>query len=124
VLFLGDSRLAFGVDKPEENFNLPEGRVPSRGLLATAPHHGSRVNDRAYDVLNAWLGAAQTTAPLYVRNGGQSNQTLEKFLNTTDRACVHCWKCEQRKARARVIVVTTSNGAWDWSGQKSLCLQP
>ena len=124
VLFLGDSRLAFGVDRPEENFELENIEAPTCSLLVTAPHHGSRKNDRAYEVVTSWLGADVDVPSLYVRNGGQKNQSLASFLDQPDRACVHCWDCASRIANPRVVAVTTSNGVWDWSRQKHLCLKP
>lgn len=91
VILLGDSRLAFGIDRPTTDFDQHMAQI-SRPIIFTAPHHGSRNNDRAYVVLRRWLGA-HFKASTAVRNGGVWNQTLEGYLDLEYRRCAQCHQC-------------------------------
>ncbi|PIL20267.1 hypothetical protein P775_09965 [Puniceibacterium antarcticum] len=83
AIFLGDSRLAFGIDQPDRNFEKHLVQ-PNRPIIYTAPHHGSRNNDRAYEVLADWLPGL-FDASIAVRNGGVWNQTLSGYLSVKNR---------------------------------------
>jgi hypothetical protein len=111
VLFLGDSRLCFGIESPTSDFPMPEQRA-HRQILVTAPHHGSRVNDKAYGVLRGWLSDVGDT-PIYIRNGGHHKQTIAGFLNEQCRSCVQCRQCRPKRPKRRVAVSTSGNG-WVW----------
>lgn len=111
VLFVGDSRLSFGVSSPTEAFELPS-PAPKGVVAVSAPHHGSRVNDYAYQVINQWLGVYDGEHCVYVRNGGQSNQKLGAFLKQANRACVRCRGCSA--ATAASVTLNSENGKWIW----------
>jgi hypothetical protein len=110
VLFLGDSRLSFGISRPTANFRMPA--QPNRPPLITAPHHGSEKNDNAYQVIDSWLGLEKDTA-LFVRNGGQINQKLGQFLTKTNRRCAQCVQCNGPNWKQPVSVVSAGN-QWGW----------
>lgn len=119
VLFLGDSRLAHGLEKPGKEFAW-RFDIPKRKLLVTAPHHGSRNNDHAYSVLKRWLGSDEQ---YYVRNGGQAGQTLDKYTNFKDRRCAQCIQCHGQGWNQWVAV--SSNGLdWKWPPNANKCGTP
>lgn len=115
VLFLADSRLAFGIDRPEASF--PKHLRPfDRPIIFTAPHHGSRNNDRAYQVLREeWLDDRQVDASYAIRNGGVWNQTLADFLAQPNRRCAHCYQCHGGQWGQAVSVGTDATGNWNWA---------
>jgi hypothetical protein len=119
VLFLGDSRLAYGVERPKENFEIAQAK-PTRRIVVTAPHHGSNKNDRAYEVLKNWLGDEK---PIFIRNGGQSNQTLGGFLQNEDRRCAQCVQCHGNKWNQWVAVNAVA-GDWQWPPKADACGTP
>jgi hypothetical protein len=114
VLFLADSRLAFGIDRPEESF--PNDLIEfERPFIFTAPHHGSRNNDRAYEVLrDEWLAPEQVARSYAVRNGGVWNQTLAGYLNQPNRRCARCYQCHGGDW-GQVVCVEAQGGDWDWA---------
>jgi len=114
TLFLGDSRLCFGIDRPAGDFPMPS-RIPTRQIVITAPHHGSRVNDEAYRVLNSWLGN-NTRTPIYVRNGGHWKQKIDGFLHQTHRRCAQCRQCRKSKLQRR-IRLNSPGGNWSLSAR-------
>ena len=118
LLFLGDSRLAHGIEKPGRSFPRPFVK-PNRKLLVTAPHHGSRNNDHAFSVLRDWL---ESEDQLFVRNGGQSGQTLDQFLRQ-DRRCAQCFQCRGPDWKQWVAVMTESN-EWKWPPNSESCGLP
>lgn len=119
VLFLGDSRLAHGINRPGKNFPRPFEK-PERKLLVTAPHHGSRNNDHAFSVLDVWLGSADQ---FFVRNGGQSGQKLDRFLHYDDRRCAQCFQCHGTDWSQWVAVMTDGN-SWKWPPNSEACGKP
>lgn len=119
VLFLGDSRLAHGVERPEKNFPVPFAK-PSHRLLVTAPHHGSDHNDRAFEVLDGWLGK---TNALFVRNGGQSNQQLGAYVTKKERRCAQCVQCHDKNWRQWVAVMSAGVN-WNWPPTAAPCGVP
>ena len=122
LLFLGDSRLAHGIERPKEDFRVPF-KKPTHKLLVTAPHHGSDHNDRAFEVVSSWLG---TTGAFFVRNGGQSNQTLGKYLNQKDRRCAQCVQCHGKdgKVWTQWVAVSSSGNSWNWPPNANACGTP
>lgn len=116
VLFLGDSRLAYGVNRPEENFPLNHDR-PKRKIIVTAPHHGSDKNDRAYKVLEEWL---DDNEPIFIRNGGQSNQKLNAYLQYENRRCAQCVQCHG-KTWNQWVAVNAYAGDWQWPPKADAC---
>lgn len=110
VLFLGDSRLAFGISQPTKDFPMPPNK-PRRRIIATAPHHGSRVNDHAYGVISAWLNGRNDTC--FIRNGGHWKQTLGLFKQFKDRRCVRCHQCSLN-AHMQQIEIRANTGNWVW----------
>ena len=111
AIFLGDSRLAFGIDQPERNFEKHLVQ-PNRPIVYTAPHHGSRNNDRAYEVLAEWLPGL-FDASIAIRNGGVWNQTLVGYLNIKNRRCAQCYQCHGGDWSQPVQIF--SNGLqWSW----------
>lgn len=119
VLFLGDSRLAHGIEKPGKAFPFPFAK-PARKLLVTAPHHGSRNNDKAFDVLTNWLG---TNDQYYVRNGGQTGQTLAGYITHHERRCAQCVQCHGKNWN-QSVVVSTQGKDWKWSPNAQKCGTP
>lgn len=119
VLFLGDSRLAHGIEKPGESFPRPFDK-PKRKLLVTAPHHGSRNNDHAYGVLSDWLGTDQQ---YYIRNGGQVGQTLHKFLMCESRRCAQCVQCNGKQWH-QWVAVSSFGSDWKWPPNAEECGSP
>ena len=112
VMFLGDSRLSFGISKPKKDFPMPN-RVPKRPLIVTAPHHGSRVNDKAYEVVRNWLSTS-SAFPIFVRNGGHHKQKIFAFLKESERCCAQCRLCGSSKRLVRTIEISTANVDWEW----------
>jgi len=108
VLFLGDSRLAFGISKPKGDFSMPVTR-PKRPLIITSPHHGSRVNDHAYSVIEKWVGKA----PYYIRNGGQTGQKLKDYPNKPSRKCAQCVQCFGKNWQ-QLVTLDAKGYDWDW----------
>jgi hypothetical protein len=123
VIFVADSRLAFGVDKPERDF--PKHLEPvTRPIVYTAAHHGSRNNDRAYEVLKGWLGEPIFKQSIAVRNGGVSNQVLEQFLKIDLRRCAQCTQCHGH-AWSQLVTVTSVGGEWQWPPEGTqACARP
>jgi metallo-beta-lactamase superfamily protein len=111
VLFVGDSRLSFGLARPSKDFSMPP-TVPKRRIIATAAHHGSCVNDNAYHVIERWLGVG-SQEPIYLRNGGIVSQTLGSFCNKRDRRCAQCIQCHGPRWRQPVALITQGN-LWVW----------
>lgn len=118
AIFLGDSRLAFGIDQPEANFEKHLVQ-PNGPVIYTAPHHGSRNNDRAYEVLADWLPGLFNTS-IAVRNGGVWNQTLSKYLTVENRRCAQCHQCYGSNW-SQPVQISSSGPKWIWPsslGQK------
>ncbi|WP_133065819.1 hypothetical protein [Mameliella alba] len=111
AIFLGDSRLAFGTDEPERNFEKHLVQ-PNRPILYTAPHHGSRNNDRAYEVLADWLPDL-FDASIAVRNGGVWNQTLSKYLSIKNRRCAQCYQCHGGDW-SQPVQISSDGPKWNW----------
>lgn len=122
VIFLADSRLAFGIDRPEHDFENYLSQ-PQRAVAYTAPHHGSRNNDHAYGVLAKWLSKLFGDS-IALRNGGVWNQTLEDYLKVDRRLCAQCSQCHGGHWSQLAQVVT--NGAdWAWpAAQGTRCGTP
>ena len=112
ALFLGDSRLSFGVASPTHDFPMPTNK-PARRLLATAPHHGSQVNDHAYDVIAKWLSHSDRDSPIYIRNGGQSGQSLGRYRTFARRACAQCVQCTDSSC-PQAVIIETHGSDWGW----------
>lgn len=108
VIFCADSRLAFGIGAPGKPFQLPN-PAPARRSLVTAPHHGSRVNDYAYGVLQKWLSEEL----LVIRNGGMHKQSLGEYRNCSERRCVACPQCPAPFGR-QVVHVGSTSPDWKW----------
>ena len=111
VIFLGDSRLHFGIDKPNGAFPMPESE-PMRQILVTAPHHGSRVNDVAYGVIRGWIDP-NAESPIYVRNGSHHKIKIEAFLKETFRCCAQCRLCGTQRI-SRTVILSSQGGQWSW----------
>jgi hypothetical protein len=112
VIFVADSRLAFGIDKPERDF--PKHLTPpTKSVIFTAAHHGSRNNDRAYVVLKDWLGADLFQKSVAVRNGGVHNQTLADYLKIENRRCAQCYQCHGGDWN-QLVRVETLKDEWIW----------
>jgi hypothetical protein len=114
VIFVADSRLAFGIDKPGVSFprHLAD---PSGSVVFTAAHHGSRNNDRAYEVLKDWLGDYFQTS-IAVRNGGVHNQTLADYLDTDNRRCAQCYQCHGGDW-SQLVQIVSKGDVWSWPPQ-------
>ncbi|MEQ9145446.1 MAG: hypothetical protein RLO08_13925 [Parvibaculaceae bacterium] len=112
AVFLGDSRLSFGIDAPGAWFPMPKS-VPSHAVLVTAPHHGSRVNDVAYQIVRSWLSPSGRDA-LYVRNGGHHKQKLDAFLKERHRCCAQCRQCSSGRRLSRTIKLSSRGPKWTW----------
>lgn len=110
VIFVADSRLAFGVYRPEKDFRNHLEKV-TRPCVYTSAHHGSRNNDRAYEVLENWLGEALYQKSLSVRNGGVWNQTLAGYLAVKNRRCAQCYQCHGGDW-SQLVQVQTRRGRW------------
>lgn len=111
VIFVADSRLAFGIDQPGVNF--PKHLIgPASPVIFTAAHHGSRNNDRAYEVLAAWLGD-HFQASIAVRNGGVHNQVLAEYCTIKNRRCAQCYQCHGGDW-AQLVQIISEDGAWIW----------
>jgi hypothetical protein len=111
VIFLADSRLAFGVDSPERNFSNHLTSI-ERPIIYTAAHHGSRNNDHAYVVLESWLRDLYPSC-LAVRNGGVWNQTLDGFLKIHQRRCAQCYQCHGGDW-SQLVQINASGSEWSW----------
>jgi len=112
VLFLGDSRLAYGISKPSRDFPISI-KPPNRSIIITSPHHGSRVNDHAYKVIDKWI-PNDSEEPYYIRNGGQTGQKLRNYLKQSKRRCAQCVQCNGKNWK-QLVTLTTSNSDWDWN---------
>lgn len=122
VIFTGDSRFAFGVEKPTKDFDDHLVKFESP-CLYTAAHHGSRNNDRSYEVLEKWMGTQLFEQSICVRNGGLHNQKVSKFLTISNRVCANCYQCIGGKRRQKVVIQTFEN-QWIWPPVHSKCGQP
>ncbi len=122
VIFLGDSRLAFGIDKPVGDFPKPPA-LPRKRAIITAAHHGSRVNDRAYTVLDQWLGNPLSDQCLFIRNGGMWKQTLGQYLSKSNRRCAQCRQCFKDGLQQNVVVIA-KKGNWLWPPKARSCGTP
>lgn len=111
VIFVADSRLAFGIDRPEVNFKNHLAPL-TRPVIYTAAHHGSRNNDRAYEVLRDWLGDVFSSS-MAIRNGGVWNQTLEAYLEVKLRRCAQCYQCHGG-GWSQLVQVNSGAGRWIW----------
>lgn len=114
VIFVADSRLAFGIDEPRESFHKHL-VVPDGPLIYTAAHHGSRNNDRAYDVLKEWLGE-HFDGSIAVRNGGVHNQTLDGFLGVSNRRCAQCYQCHGGDW-CQLVQLVSEGTSWMWPSE-------
>lgn len=117
VLFVGDSRLAFGISRPIRDFPRPVDLSNSGTMIVTAPHHGSHINDHAYSVLEDWLQTSRDANGqnlIFVRNGGRSDQNFGAFFSQPSRYCVQCSAAHQKR-RVAAVRVQSSNGRWDKS---------
>jgi len=122
VIFLADSRLAFGIDRPERDFPMHL-KHAARPVIYTAAHHGSRNNDHAYKVLGEWLSVVYPTS-MAVRNGGVWNQTLDGFLKVERRRCAQCSQCHGGNW-SQLVQISTGGQNWVWpSGQGRACGMP
>lgn len=110
-LFLGDSRLAFGLSKPTGNFTMPTA-IPQTSIVITAAHHGSRVNDNAYAAIDTWLSTS-SARQFYVRNGGQQGQTLGAYRTKTERRCSQCVQCHN-SGWTQPVVLGGIHRQWSW----------
>jgi len=117
AIFLGDSRLAFGIDQPERNFEKHLVQ-PNRPIVYTAPHHGSRNNDRAYEVLADWLPGL-FGASIAVRNGGVWNQTLSGYLSVKNRRCAQCYQCHGGDW-SQPVQISSDGPKWIWPSSLGL----
>lgn len=119
VVFLGDSRLAYGVNRPDKEFPIDHTK-PDRKILITAPHHGSNKNDFAYGVITDWIGDDQSH---FVRNGGQSNQRLGDYLQYDRRRCAQCVQCHGKEWN-QWVTVHASGTNWIWPPNSEECGTP
>lgn len=117
AIFLGDSRLAFGIDHPERNFEKHLVQ-PTRAIVYTAAHHGSRNNDRAYEVLAEWLPGLFEIS-IAVRNGGVWNQTLSGFLKVKNRRCAQCYQCHGGDW-AQLVQINSDETDWSWPSDEGI----
>ncbi len=117
AIFLTDSRLATGENRPEIDFPTPPNLSPDRPVLFTAAHHASDNNDNAYKVLRAWLGGAAFDRAVSVRNGGQSGMAVGTWsdLPKTRRRCAQCFQCFDGCWRLQQVnVASDASGNWIW----------
>lgn len=122
AIFLGDSRLAFGIEQPETDFKEHLFQ-PKRPIVYTAAHHGSRNNDHAYEVLAKWLPSLFETS-IAVRNGGVWNQTLSEYLNVKNRRCAQCHQCHGGDW-SQLVQINSDGADWTWpSDQGGKCGVP
>jgi hypothetical protein len=122
VIFVADSRLAFGVNRPEKDFRNYLTRI-TRPIVYTAAHHGSFYNDNAYKVLADWLGDLYRPS-MAARNGGISRQTLKEYLKIERRRCAQCVQCHGAEW-SQLVQVNTENGNWSWpSDHGGICGTP
>ena len=110
VLFLGDSRLSFGLNRPTRDFRMPT-NPPTRKSVLTAPHHGAKVNDHAYDVIKKWLPGGSD--PIYIRNGGHHKQTLGAYRGMPIKSCAQCRQC-RGVGWNQQVTLGTNGGNWRW----------
>lgn len=122
VVFVADSRLAFGLARPEKDFPNHLQKL-TRPIIYTAAHHGSRNNDNAYKVLSDWLGRLYAGS-MAIRNGGVWNQTLDGYLGVEKRRCAQCLQCHE-KGWSQLVQINTRGASWSWpSDQGGVCGTP
>lgn len=122
VVFVADSRLAFGLARPEKDFPNHLQKL-SRPIIYTAAHHGSRNNDNAYKVLSGWLGRLYSGS-IAIRNGGVWNQKLDGYLGIEKRRCAQCLQCHE-KGWSQLVQINTKGAIWSWpSDQGGVCGTP
>ena len=110
VLFTGDSRLAFGESTPRKPFLMPE-TDPQRAILVTAPHHGSKTNDYAYNIIEGWVKNGQRDV-IYIRNGGDKRHPGKVYKKKINRFCVLCPQTPNNSWN-KYIHFSTINNNWD-----------
>lgn len=103
VLFTGDSGFSFTKDS---NIELKDNSI------VTAPHHGSRQNQRVYDIVKGY-------GLVYVRSHNSTVQhsgISKTFIAQGRKYCVKC----QSKTIERVFLEYT-NGEWRGHNAKCIC---
>lgn len=114
VIFVADSRLAFGKNQPSKDYKWPDTYMrPTRPIVYTAAHHGSYYNDRAYVVLEEWLGSDVFQKSFAVRNGGMHKQKLGQYLTVKRRRCARCLQCN-KPAWQQAVQIGTESDNWLW----------
>lgn len=111
AIFLGDSRLAFGIERPGRDFDKHLVQ-PKRPIVYTAAHHGSRNNDHAYKVLADWIPGLFETS-IAVRSGGVWNQTLSGYLDIKNRRCAQCHQCHGGDW-SQLVQISSDGPYWTW----------
>lgn len=108
VLFCGDSPLTGG----RRSAWLGLRRVPTHGLLATAPHHGRKSNAGAYAIVDGWGVRGRT---IWVKAGNSAPPCPE--LKIRNRTCTQCTCIALRPA----ILSPASTPSWGWWSLHPLC---
>lgn len=108
VLFCGDSPLRGGRRTPWPGFQS----TPTKGLLATAPHHGRKSNAGAYAIVDAWKPGGRVT---WVKAGNANTPCHE--LRARARSCTECVGLSLRPT----VFAPAAVPAWGWWSSNPLC---
>jgi len=126
VLFCADSDLKYRSKSFLSIYTQKRGYPAKQDIVVTAPHHGSSSNNEAYADIANWL-APSGCRSYYIRNGGESVVTIEKYKKMEYTVCTKCVAgiCVPQLAQKKIdshVIFESKNGKWVWepSGGASL----
>ncbi|MEQ8434086.1 MAG: MBL fold metallo-hydrolase [Oceanicaulis sp.] len=110
VLFTGDSALRSRASHARANGILGGVSPPKRPILITVPHHGSKNNDDAYPILDAWLARDARRIDRFVRHGAHTMVLTDEVKLARFLSCANCKECPSR--RTRPVTLRSCSGFW------------
>lgn len=113
VLFTGDSALRSRSSGARSSGILDGVPPPTRPILITVPHHGSKNNDDAYPILDAWLTRCAGFGDWFVRHGAHKMPLTNELDCVWFLSCANCNECPTRRPRP----VTLRSFAGEWRGR-------
>lgn len=110
VLFTGDSALRSRASHARADGILGGVSPPRRPILITVPHHGSKNNDDAYPILDAWLARDARNNDRFVRHGAHGMELTNELKGVPFLSCANCEECSSR--RSRPVTLRSCGGFW------------
>lgn len=91
--------------------NIPTENIPTRDMIVTAPHHGSRDNSNVYDLINNWYNPQKIH---WVRSDSINRERpCCKYLQQDHRYCTICRGSAEPKQQT--VDISSDKGNWDFS---------